>query len=356
MKINMKRRKATAPSIIQTQKNQLENNKIIEEPGYTSITQYPNNQVQPLIRKSEQLNPKETISFNSLNHETNQYENKPINSISQSIPIPMNHQINDKIRLIHTQSGIESSLFQDKINVDTITKQHQKHNNYFSKSQSNPRSPQDPIISLDFYKNMSISNRHLSFVYEYDFDENKVFYYLGTLGKMSPYRNPHELGQVKVFGSSNGKGLLADFVGRESVNLRTLNEENSFIGVDIGQERFLVPSCYSIKNRNSLSHVMLGWQLEASNDKTNYDIIDKKIFFCGNAQQNQGIEKERNLLKQPGCTSTWNINKKIKEKYSNGFRYFVLRQIDKNSSGGYNMAISEFELYGEAIGRSWIFC
>ena len=227
--------------------------------------------------------------------------------------------------------------------------------NKFYKSQLNPRPPQDPKISLDFYKNMSMINKpHPIFTYEYDFDENGVFYYLGTKGKISPYQNPHEIGQIKVFASSLGKGNLKDFVGRNLVNLRTQNEENSFFGIDLGPERFLIPSCYSIKNRNSSSHVMLCWNLEGSNDKINFEVLDTRIFSNNvNSRYHNNLEKERNMLKQPACTSTWGVSKRIREKFPKGFRYFILKQIDKNSSGGYNLALSGFEIYGEGIGRNW---
>lgn len=340
----------------QNQDYQLENSKAIDEQMYSSIPQYQDNAMRSLAKKSYQPFLKESMLYDSIQHQNNKYENTQMNAMDESLPISVNQHINDKVRLIHTQSDIDSSLSQDKINVETITKQSKMHNDYFSKSLFNPKDPQDPIISLDFHKNMSIANNGLSFNYEYDFDENGLFYYLGTLGKTTTYRNPYEIDQVKVFASSIVKGSLADFVGRNSVNLRTLNEENSFIGIDLGKERLLVPSCYSFKNRNSSSHVMLCWQLEASNDKISFDILDRRIFsIANNTKKHQSIEKERNLLKQPGCTSTWNLNKKIREKYPDGFRYFLLKQIDKNSSGGYNMAISGFELYGEAIGRNWGF-
>ena len=47
---------------------------------------------------------------------------------------------------------------------------------------------------------------------------------------------------------------------------------------------------------------------------------------------NKKLEKERNLLTEPGCTSTWGISRKIREKFQDGFRYFLIKQIDKNSS------------------------
>ena len=65
----------------------------------------------------------------------------------------------------------------------------------------------------------------------------------------------------------------------------------------------LISTSYSIKNRNSSGHVMLCWNSEGSNDKVNYEVIDKRIFQNTlNEKFNQSLEKERNLLKQPGCT------------------------------------------------------
>ena len=225
------------------------------------------------------------------------------------------------------------------------------------KSSSAPYPPQDPRISEEFFRNQLImSIPKPIFKYTYDFDENGALYFLGTRGKRYQYRNPHEINMVKAFASSISKGQVSDFVGRNLVNLRTENEENSFFGVDLGNNRNLVPSAYSIRNRNSSSHVMLCWNLEASNDRINFEILDTRIFSNrNNPKIHQKLEKERNLLKEPGCTSTWGISKKIKERFPEGFRYFLLKQIDQNSNGSYNLAISGFELYGEGKGRGWVF-
>lgn len=309
---------------------------------------------------------------------TIQSQSDQVNVMYQSIPLAKDNQSQNNNLLLQnryndTNTGFYSSMPQQEYreteeekNEGKKNKKEKKDKNKdkdkdkemkLYKSSNNPRPPQESMISIDFYKNMSVMNNpNPVFKYDYDFDENGVFYYLGSLGKFAPYKNPHEIAQVKVFASSIGKGSLSDLVGRESVNLRTLNEENSFFGVDLGQERFLVPSCYSIKNRNSSSHVLLCWHLEGSNDKTNFEILDTRIFsHSGNQKYHQSLEKERNMLKKPNSTSTWGISKKIKEKYSKGFRYFLIKQIDKNSSGGFNLALSGFELYGEGIGRNWVF-
>ena len=244
----------------------------------------------------------------------------------------------------------------DIMNVDDMNSKKKKLG-LMIKSSTSPYPPQDPRISEDFFRNQLImSVPKPIFKYTYDFDENGALYFLGTKGKRHQYRNPHEINMVKAFASSISKGQVSDFVGRNLVNLRTENEENSFFGVDLGKNRTLVPSAYSLRNRNSSSHVMLCWNLEASNDKINFEILDTRIFSnVNNPQIHQKLEKERNLLREPGCTSTWGISKKIKERFPEGFRYFLIKQIDKNSNGSYNLAISGFELYGEGKGKGWIF-
>ena len=250
-------------------------------------------------------------------------------------------------------------------NKDEIYAMNKKRNNELnsnkniSPSQSQvPYAPQDSKILKNYIdnKHQTISKKIFPvFKYTYDFDENGALYYIGTLGKKQIYCNPHELNLVTAFASSLSKGEISDFVGRNLVNLRTENEEFSFFGVDLGQNRKLIPTAYSIRNRNSSTHVLLCWELEGSNDKINFEILDRRIFRSDNYEMNKKLERERNLLIKPGCTSTWGISKKIREKFPEGFRYFILKQIDKNSNGSYNLTNSGFELYGDAKGNGWFF-
>ena len=250
-------------------------------------------------------------------------------------------------------------------NKDEIYAMNKKRNNELnsnkniSPSQSQvPYAPQDSKILKNYIdnKHQTISKKIFPvFKYTYDFDENGVLYYIGTLGKKQIYCNPHELNLVTAFASSLSKGEISDFVGRNLVNLRTENEEFSFFGVDLGQNRKLIPTAYSLRNRNSSTHVLLCWELEGSNDKINFEILDRRIFRSDNYEMNKKLERERNLLIKPGCTSTWGISKKIREKFPEGFRYFILKQIDKNSNGSYNLTNSGFELYGDAKGNGWFF-
>lgn len=205
----------------------------------------------------------------------------------------------------------------------------------------------------------------LLFTYRYDFDESGALFYLGTEGKNSEYINPYNRNLVKVFFSSMGKGSYEDFVGRSLVNCRTLNEPNAFMGIDFGQGRFLVPSCYTIRNRDSSRHIMLNWLFEGSIDFKTWFVLDKRIHKTDDPAYNKMLEKERQMIERRTATSTWSVDQNylkaasrsivMQSKAFNGFRYFRIKQISKNSSGADNLALSGFEIYGIAKGLNWRF-
>ena len=115
-------------------------------------------------------------------------------------------------------------------------------------------------------------------------DEYGALFFLGTQGGKRLHQNPAQIGQVKVFSSTIGAGDLNEFVGRNVTNLRTFSEKNSYLGVDLGPGRKLLPTAYTIKNRNSSSHACLSWLFEGSNDKVIWKILDKRIFHTGNEE------------------------------------------------------------------------
>ena len=345
-------------------KNTKRNRPRIEEPGKINKFNDPRNFAfnQNLKNKNfEQNLMVEDISSNNKKYMNyNNQLNKDENDFEE-----YNEQ-NNNINYNDFNESNSNYLGAEVLDVEEINSMNKKLKNpnqnrpFQAQSQSPlPYPPQDQNFLKnniqDKNKRPTTSSRLPIFKYNYDFDENGALYYLGTLGKKYIYRNPHELNLVKVFASSISKGEKSDFVGRNLVNLRTENEEFSFFGVDLGQNRRLVPSAYSLRNRNSSTHVLLCWELEGSNDKINFEVLDTRIFWSENYDINKKLERERNLLIEPGCTSTWGISKKVRERSPEGFRYFLIKQIDKNSNGSYNLTNSGFELYGEAKGSGWLF-
>jgi len=213
-------------------------------------------------------------------------------------------------------------------------------------------------IGVDSTVNLSIANRHIEFNYQYDFDDNGALYYLGSHGKRKVWQNPHIIGEVQGFASSVGFGKLEDLLGRTATNLRSCNEENSFFGVDLGQGRTVLPTCYTLRNRNSSSHVLMNWQLEASNDKSRWMVLDRRVHLTGDPDQDLHMEADRAALKKKGSTSTWGVDNEVFKKLdantgANGFRYFRIVQVGRNSSGSDNLTLSGLELYGTVTGGTW---
>ena len=192
------------------------------------------------------------------------------------------------------------------------------------------------------------------FLFEYNFDENGALYYLGSFGKKRLWQNPHALGQVQAFASSIGMGSVENFVGRNVVNCRTLDEPYSFYGVDLGFERRLLPTCYTLRNRNASTHVMMNWHFEGSNDRSTWTLLDRRIYLTNSPEHDKKFEDEHKEFKQKGGSSTCCIDTDIyRELGFDGFRYFRVIQVGKNSSGTDNFAISGFELYGRITAGRW---
>ena len=73
----------------------------------------------------------------------------------------------------------------------------------------------NPYATMQGKPTGSLSSKGiLEFNYYYDFDENGIFYYLGTYGKKKIWQNPHSTGIVQCFTSSIGSGKVEDIVGR----------------------------------------------------------------------------------------------------------------------------------------------
>jgi hypothetical protein len=136
---------------------------------------------------------------------------------------------------------------------------------------------------------------------------------------------------------------------------RTGNEPFSYFGVDIGEGRQLLPTCYSLRNRaQTATHTMLNWHFEGSNDKVNWTTLDRRLYLTGEPQVDAKTEEERKMLCQKGATTTWALDTDIyKEIGCDGFRFLRIIQVGANSSGSNNLALSGLEVYGRVICGRW---
>lgn len=207
--------------------------------------------------------------------------------------------------------------------------------------------------------------RKIEFTHVYDFDENGALFWLGTLGKKEPYRNPYAINQVKVFFSSIADKCKYDtFVGRSLENCRTLNSKNSFMGLDLGEKRTLIPKHYTIRNRDSTDYVMINWILEVSNNYNEWFEVDRRVHLTNMEDYNRSKQTEREKLIQKGALTTWTVDsnkvresaKKMGEDWRKfkGFRFFRIKQISQNTQNSDNLGLSGIELYGSGYG-DWFF-
>jgi len=93
----------------------------------------------------------------------------------------------------------------------------------------------------------------------------------------------------------------------------------------------------------------MNWQFEGSLDKENWEILDRRVYLTDDPSANSEMETVRNALKKKGATSTWAIDSEKLKGTKNGFRYFRIVQIGKNSSGSDNLSLSGIEIYGKVV-------
>ena len=332
------------------------NQNIPNNPMYKSMNRNNYNYIPN--RKEEEYKNDNINNYNEYDNENNNTNSYNINENNENISEEESSDNNNKIKPEYF--NINNSKEKEKIN--RYQKMFKSENANKTTPHNNNKETNESISSEGENKSKNENQSNISrnynpkFKYKSDFDHNGALYYLGTRGLTKNYENPHKLKLIKAFGSSLLSGNFSDFVGRKYTNLSTENEENSFFGIDLGPNRNLIPTSYSLRNRDSNTNVLLCWNFQGSNDKINFEILDKRIFMSETDEKlNDKTRKYRHLLKKPKTTSTWGISKKFREKYPNGFRYFLLKQIGKNSSKNYNLTISGFEIYGEGIGSGWIF-
>ena len=98
----------------------------------------------------------------------------------------------------------------------------------------------------------------------------------------------------------------------------------------------------------------MNWHLEGSNDKANWTILDRRIYLTNVPEHDSLLEEEQRQLKTKGAASTWSVDTDIyREIGYEGFRFFRVIQVRKNSSGSDNLALSGFEIYGRVTQGRW---
>ena len=148
------------------------------------------------------------------------------------------------------------------------------------------------------------------FEYESDFDENGIFYALGTRFGTTAYTNPAKIGLIDLNSTNMYTGNVLNFTGREKVGSYTKDEDGSFFSIDLKQYR-VKPNAYTLRNSNYGSYHLKSWNFEGSNNGKTWHVLKE--------------HKDDSSLNGNYKSKTWQLAN-VNECYS----FFRIIMTDKN--------------------------
>lgn len=177
---------------------------------------------------------------------------------------------------------------------------------------------------------------HKELEYEAPFDENGVLYWIGTQGGEREYSNPHMTGQVQVQMSCKWYASnAAIYVENKLESLPAYDESQpcSWVEVDLGKERQLVPNYYCLRGYDKMKNILTSWELQARSKKEGSWITLKRHF------KDSKVE-----LSGPLAVASWPL-----EGITEPYRYFRILQLDHFGKFTKNLGCSGIELYGTLL-------
>lgn len=184
------------------------------------------------------------------------------------------------------------------------------------------------------------------FVYNSDFDTNGLIYYIGSNSSTKEWTNPAvDGGMVCTRGSmgvgnmdlsTDKQGVASDLLSREGVDSWTMDYDESWWQVDLGNGRAIRPSHYTLRHGSCVGlNCIRHWRLEGS----------------VNGKPQSWVEVQSHLadvrLNEGYSTNTWKITHLNPDSLP--FRFFRIVQTNKNSSNSGILALSGLELYGSFL-------
>jgi len=165
--------------------------------------------------------------------------------------------------------------------------------------------------------------------YVSDGDTNDVFYYIGTSNGTQAWSHPATEGVVfsaaNIHGSDYKPENLADRTDSAYHSTQDTSFTNLYVQVDLGVNRSLVLSKYSIKGHNFGYHHPRNWKIQASNDGSVWTDIDTR----SGVGPNQLTWATFTLTIIPAA-----------------YRYFRFRMTGPSSSNEAYIIFAEWQLYG----------
>ncbi|PRP88877.1 BTB/POZ domain-containing protein [Planoprotostelium fungivorum] len=135
---------------------------------------------------------------------------------------------------------------------------------------------------------------------------------------------------IRVKASSVEKGEPGDLIRKKDsgVEMWTMDVPSSYITIDLGQGRQVIPTCYTLVHCNYNNDILRTWQFQGSNEEDNWMTLSKHI--------------NDDSLSGKFVPHSWPLTGVTK-----AFRYFRILQTGHNSSNRNFLVLSSFEIYGE---------
>eukprot|EP01065_Artemidia_motanka_P025756 TRINITY_DN3071_c0_g2_i1.p1 TRINITY_DN3071_c0_g2~~TRINITY_DN3071_c0_g2_i1.p1 ORF type:complete len:309 (+),score=62.42 TRINITY_DN3071_c0_g2_i1:69-929(+) len=183
------------------------------------------------------------------------------------------------------------------------------------------------------------------FQYDHDFDENGLFYYLGTLGLEEPWRNPARRQLVECRKSRPWGRPASDFVGRKGNYCRTDNATRPYFQVDLSKVGTMSPTHYTLRHgRYDASYILQAWELFGSTNGEDWTLLDKQEdcpALKGEGSQAQGTS--------PYFTGTFKLSGAAPAKAFTHFRVVGIHNFSPEEDEDMFLHLSGIELYGTAM-------
>jgi hypothetical protein len=170
------------------------------------------------------------------------------------------------------------------------------------------------------------------------FDNNGVFYWIGTSGGRTPYQNPHISGEVDVSTSCLWNDVKVDCYVQYHDTDGNSDHSNideypcSWVSFDLGRNRRLLPTHYCLRGRLYESMILKSWELQARDRETS-------DWVCLIRHHNDTDVVYQDMH----AVAAWSV-----EGISRAYRYFRIRQLDPValSDPASTMQFCGLELYG----------
>jgi len=169
--------------------------------------------------------------------------------------------------------------------------------------------------------------------YSSDWDDNGLFYWIGSRGKTQSWNNPQSSGEISITTSQFGgmSGSVDNLVGRTAtacwIPSSNYQTNGSWFQVDLRKWE-IQPTYYTIRDSQSGGGYQLrNWVLEASNDGSSWKTIREHI-------------NDSSILSQ-GMSGRWSID------CDESYRHLRVRVTGHDAGGSYYFLFcSGIELYG----------